>query len=164
MMCSSKKILLGLFAALLSIAQITPVLADENAPLLDKNKFSIGAGLSSNSVSGSSNNEIGFQFFAAYDLSQVNLMEAVNSSVEFGFMDYGFANESTGIWGTYVVTGEISGQFGWLGRLGLDLGDDSGLMLGGGASYAINKKMDLRLEYVVRDDVDSLQFNFLYRL
>jgi len=148
---------------LLFMANMAPVQAEQGQPLLEKNKFSIGAGLSNNSVSRFSD-EIGFQFFGAYDLSQINLMEGVNSSVEFGFMDYGFSRNSTGIWGTYVVSGNLSGRFGWLARLGVDVGDDSGLMIGAGASYSLNSKMDARVEYVVRDEINSLQFNFLYRL
>jgi hypothetical protein len=153
---------------LLSFANLNSVFAEENKPsnkpLLDKNKFSIGLGVSSNSVSGPVDDEIGYQFFAAYNLTRVNLMDGVDSSVEAGLMDYGFKRDSTGIWATYVVDGKIGAGFGWLARLGLDLGDDSGLMAGVGAGYEINKKMDIRLEYVIRDEVDSLQFNFLYRL
>jgi len=153
-----------LITTLFSMAQLSSAIAAENRPLLDKGKFSIGAGVSSNSVSGPIDNELGFQVFGAYDLSRINLMEGVYSSVEFGVMDYGFDFDSTGIWGTYVVDGKLGGGFGWLARLGLDLGDDNGLMVGAGADYAINKKMNIRLEYVIRDEVDSLQFNFLYRL
>jgi opacity protein-like surface antigen len=153
-----------LTVTLFSAIQISSVIAAESKPLLDKGKFSIGLGISNNSISGPVDDELGYQFFAAYDLTRINLMEGVNSSVEFGLMDYGFSRDSTGIWGTYVIDGNIGGGFGWLGRLGADLGDDSGLMVGAGASFEINKKMDIRLEYVVRDEVDSLQFNFLYRL
>jgi len=156
-----------LAATFLSTAYAAPTFAAEAAgkgPLLDKNKFSIGVGVSSNSVSGPIDDEAGFQVYGAYDLSKVNLMEGVHSSVEFGYMDYGFRRDSGGIWATYVVDGVISGDFGWLARLGLDFGDDSGLMLGVGAGYAINEKMNLRLEYVVRDEVDSLQLNYLYSL
>ena len=152
--------LTALSFALLSGLYVTPVFADDSEPLLDKNLFSIGAGVSSNSVG--RDDEIGFQFFAAYDLNQINVMEGVRSSAEFGFMDYGFSRDSTGIWGTYVVDGIISEKFGWLARFGLDIGDDSGLMIGAGVSYATSSKMELRGEYVVRDDVDSLQFNVLY--
>ena len=148
--------------ALLSGVYVTSVFADEGEPLLDKGMFSIGTGISSNSVSGV--DETGFQFFAAYDLNQINVMEGVKSSVEFGFMDYGFSSDSTGIWGTYVVDGIISEKLGWLARLGIDIGDDNGLMIGAGVSYATNDKIELRGEYVVRDEVDSLQFNFLYHL
>jgi len=46
----------------------------------------------------------------------------------------------------------------------LDIGDDSGLMVGAGVSYTTSEKIELRFEYVARDEVDSLQFNFLYHL
>ncbi len=163
-MGKSTKFLHFFLFSLVLVGNFSMAVAEESQPLLDKNKFSLGAGVSLNSVNGPIDNEIGFQFFAAYDLTRINLMEGVNSSVEFGFMDYGFQEQSRGAWATYVVDGAINGKFGWLARLGLDLGDDSGLMIGAGADYEINEKMDLRLEYVVRDEVGSLQFNFLYRL
>jgi len=163
-MRSTNKFFAVLAATLLSVTQISQVFAEENKPLLDKNKFSIGAGLSLNSVSGPVDDEVGFQFFGAYNLTQVNLMEGVYSSVEFGVMDYGFNNDSTGIWGNYVIDGGINGRLGWLARIGFDIGDDSGLMLGVGADFALSKKLDMRLEYVIRDEVDSLQFNLLYNL
>ena len=149
---------------LLSSGYVTPVFADEHEPLLDKSLFSIGVGISDNSAGQFIKDETGFQFFTAYDLNQVNVMEGVKSSVEIGFMDYGFPSDNTGIWANYVVDGLISGQLGWLARLGFDFGDDSGLMIGAGVSYATSEKIELRVEYVSRDDVDSLQFNLLYQL
>lgn len=148
--------------ALLTSVLATPVSAQENKPLLDKNKLSIGIGISDNSVRRT--DETGFQLFAAYDLNQVKVMEGVSSTVEFGVMDYGFSRDSTGIWGTYVAEGAISEQVGWLARAGFDMGDDSGLMFGAGVGFALDGKKKLRFEYVIRDDVDSLQFNFLYHL
>lgn len=139
-------------------------MAAESQAMLDKNKFSVGVGISDNSVSGPGGDETGFQIFGAYDLSQVNLMEGVHSSLEFGYMDYGFRRDSDGLWGTYVVDGPISGQFGWLARAGLDIGDDSGLMVGAGVGYGLNASSSFRLEYVIRDDIDSLQFNLLFGL
>jgi hypothetical protein len=159
--------LAGLFMALVFSLSVTPVLADEHQPLLDRNQFSIGGGISSNSIDtrkNDENNEIGFQLFGAYHLPGVNLMDGVGSSVEFGLMDYGFRRDSTGIWATFTVDGLISGDVGWLARAGLDIGDDSGLMMGAGISFLIDLKSDLRFEYVVRDDVDSWQVNYLYHL
>ncbi|MCW9013544.1 MAG: hypothetical protein OQL06_07150 [Gammaproteobacteria bacterium] len=152
--------------ALLTLSLVsTPLFADENQPLLDKTKFSVGAGISSNSVSGPVDDEIGYQFFAAYDLDKVNLMEHVNSSVEFGYMDYGFSSgNSGGLWVNYVIDNAITGPWGWLARLGLDLGDDDGVMFGGGVDYDLNDKMSIRGEYVVRDNIDSIQLNFKYHL
>ena len=150
------------YFTLLSSTLVAPVFAQENKPLLDRGKLSIGAGISHNSVGRA--DKSGFQFFGAYDLDQVNVMDGVQSSVEFGLMDYGFRNDSTGIWGTYVAEGHINGQLNWLARAGLDIGDDNGLMFGAGLGLAMDEKSKLRFEYVVRDDVDSFQVNFLYHL
>ena len=163
-MLTRKSLLAYLSLIFISSVIASPLFAAEGEPLLDKNLFSIGAGISNNSISKHRDDETGFQFFAAYDLSQINLMEGVNSSLEFGFMDFGFPRDDTGIWASYVVDGTISGQLGWLAQLGFDIGDDSGLLIGAGVKYALDEKMDLRLEYVARDEVDSLQFNFLYHL
>lgn len=138
--------------------------AQENEPLLNRNLFSIGFGISDNEISSPDEDDTGFQFFVAYDLTQINLMEGVNSSVEFGFMDFGFDEDDTGIWGSYVVDGTISKRMGWLAQAGFDIGDDSGLLLGAGLKYKLDDNSDLRFEYVVRDEVDSLQINFLYHL
>lgn len=145
-----------------------PAIAEQAAskPLLEKSKFSIGLGIANNSVGGSIDDETGFQFFGAYDLDKVNLMQGVNTSLEFGYMDYGDfpGGNSGGIWVTGVVDGNISGKVGWLARLGLDLGDDDGLMFGAGLGVGLNDRMQLRFEYVVRDNIDSLQLNFVHHL
>ena len=163
-MPNPRKYLNSLVMVLTLVVVSTQAHAQENKPLLDRNKFSIGAGISDNEISNPDEDDIGFQFFVAYDLEQVNLMEGVNSSVEFGFMDFGFDEDDTGIWGSYVIDGTISGRLGWLAQAGIDIGDDSGLLLGAGLKFILNDRSDLRFEYVVRDEVDSLQINFLYHL
>ena len=151
-----------LFGILLSNMLIAPSIAQQKEPMLDRNKLSIGGGISDNSVGRV--DETGFQVFAAYDLDQVNVMEGVQSSLEFGVMDYGFRRDSTGIWGNYVIEGGINQSINWLARVGLDIGDDSGLMFGAGLGFGLNEQVDFRIEYVIRDDVDSLQFNLLFEL
>ena len=163
-MLYSHKFPITLIMVLTLGAVLAPVHAQENKPLLEREQFSIGVGISNNEVSGTNKDDTGFQFFVAYDLDQIDLMEGVDSSVEFGFMDFGFDKDDTGIWASYVVDGTISGRFGWLAQAGLDIGDDSGLLLGAGLKFMLNDKSDLRFEYVKRDEVDSLQFNFLYHL
>ena len=158
------KFLLRLAMILTFGIAVAPSHAQENPPILDRNLFSIGAGISDNEISSPDEDEIGFQFFAAYDLVEINLMEGVNSSVEFGFMDFGFDEDDSGIWASYVVDGSISGGIGWLAQAGFDIGDDSGLLFGAGLKVMLNEKSDLRLEYVQRDEVDSLLINFLYQL
>ena len=143
---------------------LTQTHAQEDKPLLDRNQFSVGFGISDNEISSPDEDDTGFQFFGAYDLTQINLMEGVDSSVEFGFMDFGFDDDDTGIWASYVVDANITGSLGWLAQAGFDIGDDSGLLFGAGLKLGLNEKSDLRFEYVIRDEVDSLQINFLYHL
>lgn len=152
---------------LLVLLMSTPVMAAEKAkkqPLLTKQKFSVGAGIARNSVG--SWDDTGFQIFAGYDLDKVNLMDGVNTSIEAGYMDFGFSRGSNddSLWITPVVDGAISGKLGWLARAGFDFGDDSGLMIGAGMSLNFNAKTALRFEYVIRDDVDSIQFNLRYHM
>jgi len=167
MTAKMRRYLLALSFAFLWGGSVTPAISDESQPLLNKSLFSIGVGLSSNSIDDDDNDEddeLGFQFFVAYDLIEVNLMEGVNSGIELGLMDYGYKRDSTGVWGTYTVDGIISGDLGWLARAGFDIGDDSGLMVGAGLSYITDERTELRFEYVARDEGDSLQFNYLYHL
>lgn len=154
-----------LMASALALCFVNVVNAAEGQPLLNKNKISIAGGIAHNSVGGNVDDELGVQFFGAYDLTQVNLMESVNTSVELGYMDYGFdGKNSGGLWVNAVVDGPLGQPFGWLARLGLDMGDDSGLMFGAGISYSIDRRTAFRGEYVIRDDIDSLQFNIIYHL
>ena len=79
MMRNTQKYLAALSFILLSSSYIAPVIAAESEPLLESRHFSIGAGISTNSISGPVSDETGFQIFGAYDLKQVNLAEGVNS-------------------------------------------------------------------------------------
>ena len=164
-----KKQLLSLFALLLLSTQLVAAEKAKNKPVLDKQKFYIGAGIADNSIDlgpFGDFDDTGFQFFGGYDLKKLNLMEGVDTSLEFGYMDYGFSGigNSGGLWGAAVIDGTISGKLGWLARVGFDFGDDSGLMFGAGLGLDMNKKMALRFEYVVRDVIDSLQLNLIYHM
>ena len=93
-----------------------------SGPLLKKDKLSIGAGIVRNTIDvnmpGFDNSEIGYQFFAAYDLDKVHLIEGAHSSLELGYMDYGFNNRNSGgLWTTYVLDGAIRENFGWVARI-----------------------------------------------
>jgi hypothetical protein len=155
---------LGLVISLLLGLLPLQARAQGNGPLLDRTLLSIGVGISDNEISNPDRDDTGFQFLGSYELAEVNLMEGVRSSVEFGLMDFGFDDDDTGIWGSFVVDGDISGGLGWLAQVGFDIGDDSGLLFGAGLKARLDDKADLRFEFVARDDVDSLQINFLYDL
>lgn len=139
------------------------------------NDLYAGGGLSSNSVSGGGS-ATGYQFFLGYDLKGVKLGKA-NVAVEAGYMNSGSFDETVcafticvtasaeakGLWGTGVVYMPVANQLDFIGRLGLDIGDDDGIMFGVGLGYALDKKMQLRGEYVLRENIDSLQANIAVR-
>ena len=152
-----------LFAAMLYAVSLNTLAGDLYA----------GGGLSSNSVDGYNGNATGFQFFLGYDLKGVKLGKA-NVAVEVGYMDSGdfddcyfvyrcASGSATGLWATGVVFVPVATQLDFIGRLGLDFGDDDGLMFGVGLGYAVDKKIQLRGEYVIREDIDSLQANIAVR-
>jgi len=142
---------------------------------LDTKKLFFGAGLSSNSMSGF-DNAIGYQFFGGYGFGEVSPKLFVDA--EIGYMDsgkmkrdvcFGFFGCTTaeaqakGLWANGVGRFMVSPNVELIGRAGLDFGDDDGFMFGIGAGLLLDKKSKLRLEYVERDNVNSLQLNFVYQ-
>jgi len=49
----------------------------------------------------------------------------------------------------------------FLARVGYDIGDDNGFMLGGGIGYNLNRAAQVRAEYVARNETDSVQLNYI---
>lgn len=138
----------------------------------DSNKLFFGAGISQNDASGTDEGT-GFQIFGGYEFGEV--ARNVNVDLEVGYMDSGdlcvrlpapfgkVCDDATGLWATGVGRLALNPQFDLLGRAGFDFGDDDGFMFGVGGGFNVNKQVQLRLEYVERDNIDSLQFNFVYR-
>lgn len=137
----------------------------------DTKKAYYGGGLGSNSAYGSSGT--GFQFFGGYDLP-VKVGKG-KLAVEVGYMDSGDLEQTvpffgtisfsaSGLWGNAVYTHPLQKNLDFVGRAGLDIGDDDGVMFGAGVGYKLNNKMSLRGEYVLRDTIDSLQVNFVMRM
>lgn len=143
------------------------------AQQFDSSKIYFGGGLSQNSLSGF-DDATGYQVFGGYPLD-VDLGGG-QLSVEVGYMDsgsfeyeyqllgttYTFEAEATGFWSTAVGEWQLNESLNLIGRLGMDIGDDDGIMFGGGVGYNMTDNIDLRGEYVVRNNVDSLQVNFVY--
>jgi hypothetical protein len=162
-----KKIALGM--ALLASAGI----AQAQGQGFNEANLYFGGGLSSNDLDGFGGNATGFQIFAGYDLDMVDL-GAVKSAVEVGYMDSGEWEEctpffcvkadATGLWANYVASYDFSPNLSGIGRLGLDFGDDDGLMFGVGVGFKVAPQIDIRGEYVIRDHIDSLQANLVYRM
>jgi len=133
---------------------------------LDTGKLFFGAGVSSNEVSGS-DSATGYQIFGGYGFGEVT--KNVFIDAEVGYMDTGNMTKSggnvkaKGLWATAVGRLMIAPSVELIGRLGLDFGDDDGLMAGIGAGLLLTKNFKLRLEYVQRDKVDSVQFNLVFQ-
>lgn len=114
---------------------------------------------------------VGFQIFAGLPIPVS--MQNLKLSAEVGYMDSGdfdnntpFGNVSAkanGIWGTAVAEIPVQNNLNVIGRLGYDFGDDDGIMIGAGIGLPVASKMDLRFEYVIRDNIDSLQANLVIR-
>ncbi|MDA3868393.1 MAG: outer membrane beta-barrel protein [Gammaproteobacteria bacterium] len=147
--------------------------AQASAESLDTNKIYLGGGIGFNDINDNyyDDDAVGFQVFAGIPLPVKT--ESVELSVELGYMDSGDFDRSTpskstrkvnGLWGAAVAELPLNNNnVSLLGRLGLDIGDDDGLMAGVGIGFAMSQKMDLRLEYVSRDHIDSLQLNLVFR-
>lgn len=133
---------------------------------LDTSKLFFGAGLSSNDVSGS-DNATGFQIFGGYGFGEVT--KNVFIDAEVGYMDTGKMTkggvnvDAKGLWANGVGRLMVTPSVELIGRLGLDFGDDDGFMAGIGAGLLVTKNFKLRLEFVQRDDVNSVQFNFVFQ-
>ncbi len=143
----------------------------------DQSKAYVGGGLGYNSVGDPWDKAIGWQIFGGYELDQVKLGENIASAVEVGYMNSGkfkysqtifgttlsSETSASGLWATYVATYTVNDQWDALGRVGLDFGDDSGLMFGFGGEYKLSDNGALRVEYVVRDSINSFQGNYVHR-
>ena len=133
---------------------------------LDTSKLFFGAGLSSNDVSGS-DSATGYQIFGGYGFGEVTPKVFIDAEV--GYMDTGNMTrrggnvKANGLWANGVGRLMLAPSIELIGRLGLDFGDDDGLMAGIGAGVLLSKNFKLRLEYVQRDNVNSVQFNFVYQ-
>ncbi len=161
-----KKLVISLVFAVFA----APSLAASQAGINTERVF-FGAGISQNDVSGASDEGTGFQIFGGYEFGQV--AQNVALDLEVGYMDSGdikfciagfcAKDNATGLWATGVGRLQLNPQFELLARAGFDFGDDDGLMVGVGAGFNVNKQTQLRFELVERDDISSLQLNFVYR-
>jgi opacity protein-like surface antigen len=140
--------------------------AGAGAQGFDASKLFFGGGLSSNDVSGS-DNATGYQIFGGYGFGEVTRNVFIDAEV--GYMDTGSMTrggssvKAKGLWANGVGRLLVTPNIELLGRLGLDFGDDDGLMAGIGVGFLVTKTLKLRLEYVQRDDVNSVQFNFVFQ-
>jgi hypothetical protein len=139
------------------------------AEAYNRDNLYFGAGLNFNSFG--LGNSTGIQVLGGYRFN-AKINNDISSAVEIGFMDTGdfdnagFSNNNgaQGVWVTMVESVPVNDRIEALVRVGADFGDDDGLMVGAGMGYSFNSKTSLRTEYVVRDNIDSFQFNVLFRI
>lgn len=153
--------------------------ASVTAQKVEPGDFYVGGGFSNNDISGW-DDATGYQIFVGYKLDKwLNFgLQDLSFSAELGYMDSGdferrvcfppfgcFKDEisADGIWTSAVATYSLSPQFQLIGRLGVDFGDDDGALVGVGVGYRFADAFELRGEYVIRDDIDSMQLNLVYR-
>ena len=137
---------------------------------VDAERIYVGGGLGFNSLPGFGSAR-GFQFIAGYDF-KFKINEDISTALELGYMDTGDfdqykganSNEDVkGLWFAAVESVPLSRKTDMLVRLGYDFGDDDGFLLGTGMQYKFNTKLALRMEYVARQNVNSLQANVLVK-
>jgi len=133
---------------------------------LDTSKLFFGAGLSSNDVSGS-DSATGYQIFGGYGFGEVTPKVFIDAEV--GYMNTGNMTrrggnvKANGLWANGVGRLMLAPSIELIGRLGMDFGDDDGLMAGIGVGFLLTRSLKLRLEFVQRDNVDSVQLNFVFQ-
>ncbi|MGD8571934.1 MAG: hypothetical protein PVG89_05735 [Gammaproteobacteria bacterium] len=145
-----------------------------------KNKYYVGAGLGMNS-SQEFGDASGYQLFAGYCLDFNFKSPRSKTSVEVGYMDSGdfeeeqnrFGNNPnrtgtvtvretySGLWFAGLAEYKFDSQMHIMARAGLDVGDQTGIMFGGGAGYNVTKYAQIRAEYILHDEVDSFQVNWI---
>ncbi len=145
-----------------------------------KNKYYAGAGMGINSTQNFSDTA-GYQLFAGYCLDFRFKSPRSRTSLEVGYMNSGefegqfdtlagnpnrsnvvTVNESySSVWLAGLAEYKFDNKMHIMGRAGLDVGDQTGLLFGGGAGYNITKFAQIRAEYVIHDEVDSFQLNWI---
>ena len=145
---------------------------------VNSDKLYVGGGLGFNSLSAIDFSDgLGYQLFGGYTLPVK--MGKGKLSLEVGYMDSGdmevgaiptffgpvvIEDKAAGLWGNAVYSLPLQDKLNLLARLGLDIGDDDGLMFGAGVGFKLSSKMEVRGEYVIRDTIDSLQVNFVMKM
>lgn len=139
------------------------------------NELYIGGGVAINKLD-PFDDATGFQIFGGMSLpfSWAN----ASHSAELGYMDSGdfdftatilgipvtTSASVSGIWASYNLNWSMSENVNLLARVGYDAGDDDGVLVGGGVEFKFNSPFKARVEFVKRQNVDSIQLNVTYPL
>ena len=155
---------------LLVLAMLSVVSSVSAEGVIDAKRIYVGGGLGFNSLPGYGSAR-GFQFIGGYDFD-FKLNEDISSALEIGYMASGdfdqynglnSNNDASGLWAAMVESVPVSSKTDMLVRLGYDFGDDDGFLLGTGMQYKFDTKLAFRMEYVARQNVNSLQANVVVK-
>jgi len=155
---------------LLVLAMMSMVPSVNAESVINAKRIYVGGGLGFNSLPGYGSAR-GFQFIGGYDFA-FKLNEDISSALEIGYMASGDFdwykgsgnNENVkGLWASMVESVPLSSKTDMLVRLGYDFGDDDGFLMGTGMQYKFDTKLSFRMEYVARQNVNSLQANVLVK-
>ena len=163
----------GLFLSILMLSSSASLASNGGSITLQTSSFYIGGGLGFNSFGGG--RSTGFQLLGGYEFAG-RLNGDISNAVELGYMSTGTFEgkdlnngttissdqEAKGVWLNWVGSYPMGSRVEGIWRVGIDFGDDDGLMAGAGMGYNFNRNWSLRSEYVVREAVNSFQFNLLY--
>lgn len=146
------------------------LIGNSYAEPIKKDRLYFGGGITFNSI-GSAGNSTGLQALAGYDLN-ILINDDIRMALEIGYMDTGDfdvfgggrVKGAEGIWVAAPFKVALTSKMDALLRVGVDFGDDDGALVGAGLGYNFNNKVALRTEYVMRDNINGLQFNVLFRL
>jgi hypothetical protein len=155
---------------IVSLFVLMALAATAQAEGFDVKRLYAGGGFGFNSLSGFGSAQ-GFQFFGGYDFP-FKINDDISTALEIGYTDSGNFDRYTsasrvdaakGLWVSAVESAPLSNKTDMLVRLGVDFGDDDGLMLGTGLQYKFDTKVAFRMEYVARQNVNGLQANLLVK-
>ena len=145
------------------------VMAEEQTSSDLANNLYIGGTLSHNMVDSAfgdgSLDAPGYGLFLGYKLNDD--MPDIDTSIEIGYSQTdeffdGRNNEINGIWVAAVGEKrlpEISPKVSVLARLGLDFGDDDGILMGAGMGFHPSDRVALRGEYLNKDSSSVIQLS-----
>ncbi len=157
-----------LIAAAITAASAT-ALADDHT-----DRLYLGGSFSYNTIDspfdgGDSIDATGIQGFGGYQLGQYS--GGLSTKVELGFSqtdDFDNTNEDiTGVWVAMVgekELPEVDPNLSLIGRVGLDFGDDDGLLTGFGVGYDISDRLEVRGEFVNKDASNQYLASLLVHL
>ncbi len=158
------------------------VASDDNNNLFEqhKNNIYVGAGMGSYSL-GSFDDSFSYQLVAGYNLDyKLKDYNEISFAVEAGYAQadwektvsgyvyttrysYKVSTEMSSFWGALVANYPINDKFTTGVSLGYDLGDDDGLMYGINGTYKVHPLFDVRADYLIRQNVNALTANVIYK-